>query len=159
MRAAISSPMMDTAPARSRLISGIGIFRIQRASRRWHRSGSRSFFEIDKQGTAWTRAPRPPDDALVPTIAGCLSWISLFGCDGKYEAPFRENEIDETVLPSLTHETLKELGVTAVGHRLKLSMPLRLCVAPPAARCPPLTQGPRRIPQALTRKTAPNAAK
>ena len=25
-----------------------------------------------------------------------------------------------TVLPSLTHETLKELGVTAVGHRLKL---------------------------------------
>jgi class 3 adenylate cyclase len=39
---------------------------------------------------------------------------------GKYEAAFRENEIDETVLPSLTHETLKELGVTAVGHRLKL---------------------------------------
>ena len=32
----------------------------------------------------------------------------------------RENEIDETVLPSLTHETLKELGVTALGHRLKL---------------------------------------
>jgi hypothetical protein len=26
----------------------------------------------------------------------------------------------ETVLSSLTHETLKELGVTAVGHRLKL---------------------------------------
>ena len=39
---------------------------------------------------------------------------------GKYEAAFRENEIDETTLPSLTHETLKELGVTAVGHRLKL---------------------------------------
>src|SRR5262249_60880395 len=31
-----------------------------------------------------------------------------------------ENEIDETVLADLTHETLKELGVTAVGHRLKL---------------------------------------
>src|SRR5262249_47487554 len=39
---------------------------------------------------------------------------------GKYEAAFRDNEIDETVLPSLTHETLKELGVTAIGHRLKL---------------------------------------
>jgi hypothetical protein len=26
----------------------------------------------------------------------------------------------ETVLPGLTHETLKELGVIAVGHRLKL---------------------------------------
>ena len=36
---------------------------------------------------------------------------------GKYEAAFRENEINERVLPSLTAEDLKELGVTAVGHR------------------------------------------
>jgi class 3 adenylate cyclase/predicted ATPase len=46
-------------------------------------------------------------------------WLRSLGL-GKYEAAFRENEIDETVLASLTHETLKELGVTAVGHRLKL---------------------------------------
>jgi hypothetical protein len=46
-------------------------------------------------------------------------WLQSLGL-GKYEAAFRENEIDETVLPSLTHETLKELGVAAVGHRLKL---------------------------------------
>jgi SAM domain (Sterile alpha motif) len=46
-------------------------------------------------------------------------WLRSLGL-GKYEAAFRENEIDETVLPSLTHETLKELGVTAIGHRLKL---------------------------------------
>jgi hypothetical protein len=39
---------------------------------------------------------------------------------GKYEAVFRENEIDETVLPNLTAEDLKELGVTALGHRCKL---------------------------------------
>jgi class 3 adenylate cyclase len=39
---------------------------------------------------------------------------------GKYEAVFRENEIDETVLPSLTEEHLKQLGVTALGHRVKL---------------------------------------
>src|SRR4029077_4561433 len=39
---------------------------------------------------------------------------------GKYEAIFRENDIDETVLPSLTHENLKELGVTSFGHRVKL---------------------------------------
>jgi len=32
----------------------------------------------------------------------------------------RENEIDETVLPSLTAEDLKELGVGALGHRRKL---------------------------------------
>ena len=46
-------------------------------------------------------------------------WLRSLGL-GKYEAIFRENDIDETVLPSLTHENLKELGVTAVGHRLKL---------------------------------------
>ena len=46
-------------------------------------------------------------------------WLRSLGL-GKYEAAFREHEIDETVLPSLTHETLKELGVAAVGHRLKL---------------------------------------
>jgi SAM domain (Sterile alpha motif) len=33
----------------------------------------------------------------------------------RYEAAFRENEIDETVLASLTHETLKELGVAELG--------------------------------------------
>jgi class 3 adenylate cyclase len=46
-------------------------------------------------------------------------WLRSVGLE-KYEAAFRENEIDETVLPSLTHEILKELGVTAIGHRLKL---------------------------------------
>jgi class 3 adenylate cyclase len=46
-------------------------------------------------------------------------WLRSLGL-GKYEAAFRDNEIDETVLPSLTHENLKELGVTALGHRLKL---------------------------------------
>ena len=46
-------------------------------------------------------------------------WLRNLGLE-RYETAFRENEIDETVLPRLTHETLKELGVTAVGHRLKL---------------------------------------
>src|SRR5271167_397642 len=46
-------------------------------------------------------------------------WLRSLGL-GRYEAAFRENDIDETVLSSLTHETLKDLGVTSVGHRLKL---------------------------------------
>ena len=33
---------------------------------------------------------------------------------------FRENDIDETVLPNLTAEDLKELGVASLGHRRKL---------------------------------------
>ena len=47
------------------------------------------------------------------------SWLRSLGLE-QYEAAFRENEIDETVLPSLTAEDLKELGVAALGHRRKL---------------------------------------
>jgi class 3 adenylate cyclase len=47
------------------------------------------------------------------------SWLRSLGL-GKYEAIFRDNDIDETVLPSLTHENLKELGVASFGHRVKL---------------------------------------
>src|SRR6185437_16120450 len=46
-------------------------------------------------------------------------WLRSLGL-GKYEAIFRDNDIDETVLPSLTHENLKELGVASFGHRVKL---------------------------------------
>ena len=38
----------------------------------------------------------------------------------QYEAAFRENKIDDTVLPSLTAEDLKDLGVGFVGDRRKL---------------------------------------
>ena len=41
-------------------------------------------------------------------------WLRSLGL-GKYEAVFRENDIDETVLPSLTAEDLKELGVAVAG--------------------------------------------
>src|SRR5215472_7463827 len=46
-------------------------------------------------------------------------WLRSLGL-GKYEAAFRDNDIDETVLPSLTEEHLKQLGVLSVGHRVKL---------------------------------------
>ena len=46
-------------------------------------------------------------------------WLRGLGL-GKYEATFRENEINEKVLLSLTAEDLKELGVAALGHRRQL---------------------------------------
>jgi class 3 adenylate cyclase len=39
---------------------------------------------------------------------------------GQYEAAFRENEIDSEVLPKLTAEDLKDLGVAIVVHRRKV---------------------------------------
>src|SRR4051794_29188665 len=58
-------------------------------------------------------------------------------------AAFRENKIDDTVLPGLTAEDLKDLGVGFVGHRRKLldaiavlhaeaSAPTPVSDAPPA---------------------------
>src|SRR4029077_5425470 len=46
-------------------------------------------------------------------------WLRSLGL-AKYEAVLRENDIDETVLPNLTAEDLKELGVASLGHRRKL---------------------------------------
>ena len=46
-------------------------------------------------------------------------WLRSLGLE-RYEAAFRENEIDDTLLPNLTAEDLKDLGVGIVGHRRKL---------------------------------------
>src|SRR6202795_4832453 len=78
--------------------------------------------ETFKCGSALDRALRLDDHMRWQSRGATMDvvvWLRSLGL-GKYEAAFRDNEIDETVLASLTHETLKELGVTAVGHRLKL---------------------------------------
>jgi class 3 adenylate cyclase/predicted ATPase len=46
-------------------------------------------------------------------------WLRSLGLE-RYEGAFRDNEIDERVLPSLTQEDLKEIGVGPVGHRRML---------------------------------------
>jgi class 3 adenylate cyclase/tetratricopeptide (TPR) repeat protein len=46
-------------------------------------------------------------------------WLRSLGLE-RYEAAFRDNEIDERVLPNLTAEDLKDLGVGIVGHRRKI---------------------------------------
>ena len=43
-------------------------------------------------------------------------WLRSLGLE-QYEAAFRENAITEKLLPSLTAEDLKDLGVSIVGHR------------------------------------------
>jgi class 3 adenylate cyclase/tetratricopeptide (TPR) repeat protein len=47
------------------------------------------------------------------------SWLQGLGLE-RYEPLFRDNEIDWKVLPKLTAEDLKEIGVVAIGHRRKL---------------------------------------
>src|SRR6516225_5351967 len=47
---------------------------------------------------------------------GIRGWLRGLGLE-RYEQAFRENEIDLRVLPELTADDLKELGVGAIGHR------------------------------------------
>jgi class 3 adenylate cyclase/predicted ATPase len=47
------------------------------------------------------------------------AWLADLGLE-RYEPAFRENEIDLGILPSLTADDLKDLGVAIVGHRRKL---------------------------------------
>src|ERR1700756_2458489 len=61
-------------------------------------------------------------------------WLRKLGLE-QYEATFRENEISEKVLPNLTAEDLKDLGVGMVGHRrmlLDAIAALRAEASPPA---------------------------
>jgi SAM domain (Sterile alpha motif) len=47
------------------------------------------------------------------------AWLKSLGIE-QYEPAFRDNAIDADVLPKLTAEDLKDLGISAVGHRRKL---------------------------------------
>jgi hypothetical protein len=72
------------------------------------------------------------------------AWLKNLGL-GQYEAAFRDNAIDGDLLPSVTTEDLKDLGVTIVGHRRRLLDAIAALGAaskptpPPAAAIPPAT--------------------
>ena len=46
-------------------------------------------------------------------------WLQKLGL-GQYAQPFAENDINFAVLPDLTDQDLKELGVASLGHRRQL---------------------------------------
>ena len=58
-------------------------------------------------------APKASAGTTTMDIAGRLRGLGL----ERYEQSFRDNEIDQRILPELTADDLKELGVTAIGHR------------------------------------------
>jgi class 3 adenylate cyclase/predicted ATPase len=62
-------------------------------------------------------------------------WLRRLGLE-QYEATFRENEISEKVLPNLTAEDLKDLGVGMVGHRRMLLDAIAALRAPASAPTP-----------------------
>ncbi|MFL5331612.1 MAG: AAA family ATPase, partial [Geminicoccaceae bacterium] len=59
-------------------------------------------------------------------------WLRSLGLE-RYEAAFRENAIHVELLPNLTADDLKDLGVTLVGHRRQILDAIAVLRSPAAA--------------------------
>ena len=79
------------------------------------------------------------------------AWLKQTGFE-RYEAAFRDNGIDEAVLPHLTAEDLKEIGVATVGDRRKLLAAIAVLASPTASR-----ESPRRSLRLRQRKESPKS--
>ncbi|WP_425336072.1 SAM domain-containing protein [Sinorhizobium numidicum] len=55
-------------------------------------------------------------------MVSVTAWLLRLGL-GKYEQAFRNNDIDASLLPTLTDDDLRELGVVSLGHRKQKSPP------------------------------------
>ena len=72
------------------------------------------------------------------------AWLRGLGL-GRYEGAFRDNDVDAGVLPTLTADDLRELGVASLGHRKRLLAAIAASAAragprapaPPAPALPP----------------------
>src|SRR5690349_3420696 len=78
------------------------------------------------------------------------AWLSGLGL-GQYEQVFRDNDVDADLLPTLTADDLRELGVASLGHRKRLLAAIATLAPPPAGPQPPATA------PAPTPLTAPQA--
>jgi len=74
----------------------------------------------------WWCADRRSDNVIAADLIAwlgnavdILAWLRELGLE-RYERAFRENEIAADILPKLTADDLKDIGVTIVGHRRKL---------------------------------------
>ena len=66
-------------------------------------------------------------------VGGWLRGLEL----GQYEANFRDNKIDADLLPRLTDAGLKDIGISALGDRLRLLDAIAVLVAAAPPSIPP----------------------
>jgi class 3 adenylate cyclase/predicted ATPase len=85
-------------------------------------------------------------------------WLRGLGL-GQYEQAFRDNDVDADLLPTLTADDLRELGVVSLGHRKRLlaaitalgpPADLQPSAGPPAPASPPTWTEPQAERRQLT---------
>jgi class 3 adenylate cyclase/predicted ATPase/DNA-binding transcriptional ArsR family regulator len=79
------------------------------------------------------------------------AWLHGLGL-GQYEAVFRDNDVDASVLADLTAEDLREMGVASLGHRRKLLVALATLRANALPAAPPTRQAITSDPPAAERR-------
>src|SRR5689334_23013164 len=85
------------------------------------------------------------------------AWLRSLGLS-QYERAFRDNDVDADLLPTLTADDLRELGVVSLGHRKRLLAAIAALVpqadpqasVPPAPTSPPASTGPQAERRQLT---------
>ena len=65
------------------------------------------------------KGPAPSVTEPEETAVDVASWLRDLGLE-RYEATFRENDVGAELLPNLTGDDLKEIGVASFGHRRQL---------------------------------------
>src|SRR3954470_22434172 len=97
----------------------------------------------------WNRLPRRAEHARAEDGVDVGAWLRDLGL-GQYEQVFRDNDIDAGLLPTLTADDLRELGVVSLGHRKRLLAAIA-AFAPAAAPAPTPPPTPT-VPQAERRQ-------
>jgi class 3 adenylate cyclase/predicted ATPase len=78
-----------------------------------------SHAEYSRTATIWGTVSSRGGDRGGEASVDIAAWLHSLGMQ-QYEEAFRDNAIDAAVLPELTADDLKDLGVSLVGHRRKL---------------------------------------
>src|SRR5215207_3566525 len=74
-------------------------------------------------------------------VTDVAAWLRGLGL-GRYEATFRDNDVGPDVLPELTAEDLREIGVASVGDRRRLLAAIAALRGPPPSAALPAAEPP-----------------
>jgi len=99
-----------------------------------------SFTFGDNSDSVETLCPvaRLGDDTMGAAVRQIADWLEKLGMSVEYADRFAQNRIDLSVLPELTDQHLKDLGI-ALGDRLKMLRAIReLSNAAPTTPQPPV---------------------